>query len=72
VETAVESVWSHIKDTARDYVARGVKLNERDAEAIITKFLREARVSPWPSIDVIEFYAQELLNMVDRDRPTAQ
>lgn len=72
VETAIESVWGHIKNAARDFAGHGATLTERDAEAIVVKFMRDAHISPWPSVEVIEFYARELQTMVETDRATVR
>lgn len=70
--TAIESVWEQIKQAAHEYANSGVRLDVRDAEATVVRFLRQANVSPWPSADVIEFYANELMAHIERDRFTVQ
>jgi hypothetical protein len=70
--TAIESVWEQIKQAAHQYASSGAPLDMREAEATVVKFLRQANVTPWPSADVIEFYANELMAHVERDRFTVQ
>lgn len=70
--TAIETVWGRINLAAHDHAKDGTRLNVHDAESLIVKFFREEHVMPWPEPDVIEFYANELLAITERDRSTAR
>jgi hypothetical protein len=64
--TSIESVWARVKALAKDFAERGAKPSERHAYALVTQMLREEHVSPWPPDGTIEFYAHELLAMIDQ------
>lgn len=66
--TDIDSVWARLKACAADYAARGEDLRRLRAEAIVIRFMQEARIAPWPPPQVVEFFANELLSMVGRAR----
>jgi hypothetical protein len=66
--TSIETVWVRIKAQANDFAERGAKPSERHAYALVTQMLREEHVAPWPPEDTIEFYAREMLAMIDGAR----
>jgi hypothetical protein len=66
--TSIESVWERIKAQANDFADKGAKPSERHAYALITQILREEHVMPWPPEGTIEFYAREMLAMIDQTR----
>jgi hypothetical protein len=63
--TSIESVWARLKAQAQDFAEKGAKPSERHAYALITQLLREEHVTPWPPEGTIEFYAREMLAMID-------
>jgi hypothetical protein len=66
--TPIENFWNQLKVSAAEHGARGEPLPSSQAEAIVTRLLRHAGVSPWPPDGVIAFYTSELLGMVDAIR----
>lgn len=65
--TSIETVWARVKTLAQDFAAKGAKPSERHAYALVTQLLREERVTPWPPDGTIEFYAHEMLTMIDNE-----
>jgi hypothetical protein len=63
--TPIEAVWNQMKASAADYAMRGEHLTRDQAEATVARMLHEARVSPWPPQSVVEFYACELVDMLE-------
>jgi hypothetical protein len=63
--TPIEAVWNQIKASAAEHSARGEHLSREQAKVTVSQMLREARVAPWPPPDIIDFYASELVEMVD-------
>jgi hypothetical protein len=66
--TSIESVWDRMKTQASDFAQKGAKPSERHAYALVTQMLREEHVIPWPPEGTIEFYAREMLVMIDNAR----
>ena len=61
----IQVVWDQMKKFAVDHARRGERFNQRKAEATVVTFMREARVTPWPPPEVIQFFARELVGMID-------
>lgn len=63
--TQIEMVWTKLKVCAAEYAFRGERPGPLRAHAVVVELLQEAYVNPWPEPYVIEFYANELLAMVE-------
>lgn len=70
--SAIERVWARVKVMSQKHATRGARPSERHARAIICQLMREERVAPFPPDDVIDFYAREMLGLIDRERLTVQ
>lgn len=57
-----------MKACAADYASRGEHVGRFRAEAIVIRFMQDARVSPWPPPAVVDFFANELLSMIEQAR----
>jgi hypothetical protein len=63
----IERVWDRMKVCATECACRGERLTQQRAESLVTHFMRDAHVMPWPPRDVIEFFARELVRMANRE-----
>jgi hypothetical protein len=63
--SGIEGVWERLKQAARQYARDGERPSVRQAEQQIAQWIYEARISPRPPSDVVQFYALELLRMID-------
>lgn len=64
----IEAVWKRMKVCAEECAARRDGLSKSKAESIVHRFMREARVTPWPDPEVIEFFGRELIVMTEERR----
>ena len=67
--SAVDQAWQRMKEVARTIAAGGRRISLFQAEAIVTRLLQECGASPMPRPDTIEFFARELLAMVENYQP---
>lgn len=63
--SSIELVWERIKFTARERALKNEALNIRQARELVCEYARAARVDPWPPSDVIDFFAAEMIGMVE-------
>lgn len=61
----VDAVWARMKSSAARFAEQGVSVSRSHAQMLVKQFIREAGVDPWPPPGVIEFFVNELLQMVD-------
>lgn len=64
----IEAVWQRMKVCADECAARGDRLSQSKAESIVHRLMREARVTPWPEPEVMQFFARELILMMQERR----
>lgn len=71
VMSAIDAVWAHMKLTAREYAGQGVRPSPIQAQGIVSQLMRENKVSPWPPPGVIEYFASEMIAMIDQSEHVA-
>ena len=69
--SAIDAVWAHMKITARQYAAQGARPSPSQAQGIVSQLMRENRVSPWPPPGVIEYFASEMISMIEQPEHVA-
>lgn len=69
--SAIDAVWARMKTTAREYAEQGVRPSTIQAQGIVSQLMRENKVSPWPPAGVIEYFASEMISMIDHPEQVA-
>lgn len=54
-----------MKGKAAEYASAGIVPSQAQAEVLVAYLMQEARVSPKPDREVIEFYARELIALAN-------
>jgi hypothetical protein len=62
--SAIDVVWTRMKASAPQYAAQDA-ISASRARLVVVQYLREAAVDPWPPTDVIEFFANEFVEMIE-------
>lgn len=62
--TSIEQVWDRMKSAAQRHASNGRALSLAQARDLVTRFMRDCRVDPRPSDEVITYYAAEFLEMI--------
>jgi hypothetical protein len=63
--SAIDVVWTRMKASAPQYAAQDGIVSASRARLLVVQYLREAAVDPWPPADVIEFFANEFVEMIE-------
>lgn len=64
--TAMDHVWTQMKDLAATYSADGVSVSEDEARALITRLMQLEGESSAPE-DAVAFLATEFMAMLDEN-----